>query len=544
LAIAGVMVLVATGCGARLTQAQISALNSTGSGSSVTPGATATGSTSSGATSGATPTCVTVPATKTTKAKTTKAKTAKAKATTPTTICSTTGASGPTSAAGSSAGHYVAGSAGRTVGGSAGGTSGGHGSTGGASSGGGTGVAIPASSPLAGPGGKICPPGAPGSGPGVTASQIQVGNITTINGPVPGLFAGARYGTQAFAAYVNSLGGLCGRQIVVNSADDQFDQANDQNEASQMASNSLALVGSFSLQDAGIPAGAPGVPDVGNTLSAARFNSATNFSPQPQPPGFQTSAFLYFKSNPKYAAATQHMAMLIEDTAQTLQTGQWEQSALESVGYHFVFTDSTLQPTDPTFNGDVQKMKSAGVQGIVFQATGTIVGQLANSMYQAGMIGPGCSPCLNLPNYVASAYDPAFIQNAGPAANGTILSQSLALYDGQDAAAVPMVATFDQWYGRVNPGQVPDLYAAYGWLSGMLFAEGINAGGAPTRAALLAGLRQITSFTGDGLVATGNPAGKQPPLCFLLIDVKNNQFVRDPATASGFTCSPGAYHRA
>ena len=530
-AIAGVVALLLTGCGARLTQAQIEALNSSNSGGGsnpgLSPGQNATGP-STGTGGCTTTTLTTKPPAKTTSktSKTTKPGKSTSKATTATTVPCGNGSTGT-----NSAGHYVAGSAGRSTGGSSSGGSGGGGG-----GGGGTGVSISPASPLAGPGGKICPAGAAGSGPGVTASQITVGNIATVNGPVPGLFAGARYGTEAFAAYANSLGGLCGRSIVVDSADDQFDQATDQNEASSMASNVLAMVGSFSLQDSGIPSGAPNVPDIGQTLTSQRFNSPTNFSPQPQAPGFQTSAFLYFKSQPQYAAATQHMAMLIEDTSQTLQTGNWEQSALQSVGYHFVFTDKTLQPTDPTFNGDVQKMKSAGVQGVIFQATGTIIGQLANAMYAAGMK-------IVLGNYAASAYDPSYIQNAGPGTAGTVLSQALAMYQGQDASSVPMVATFDQWYNRVNPGQTPDLYAAYGWVSGILFAEGLNEGGSPTRTALLNGLHSITSFNGDGLVATSNPAGKVPPNCFILIDVKNNQFVRDPATPSGFRCSPSGYFR-
>src|SRR5581483_1394225 len=117
-------------------------------------------------------------------------------------------------------------------------------------------------------------------------------------------------------------------------------------------------------------------------------------------------------------------AMLIENTPQTATTGKWEEAALQSAGYKFIFTDNTLQPTDPTFNGDVQKMKSAGVQGVIFQATGTIIGQLANAMYAAGMK-------VVLGNYAPSAYDPAYIQNAGPGTAGTLLSQSLSLYEGE-----------------------------------------------------------------------------------------------------------------
>jgi ABC-type branched-subunit amino acid transport system substrate-binding protein len=500
-ATAGALILLATGCGARLTAAQEAALNGndgSNAGSSSSGGSTQALGGSSGP-AGASPSA------------------------------GSPSGGGSSSSGGSSSGSsQAAGGSGRPTGGGA--------PTGGSTSRSGGTVAA-ANDPIAGLGGKLCPSGAPSSDPGVSSKSITVGNIATVNGPVPGLFAGARYGAQAVAAYINSLGGICGRQLVVDSADDQFDQATDQNEASSMANQVLAFMGSFSLQDGGIPAGAPNVPDVGESLSSQRFQSPMNFSPQPNAPGYQTSAYQYFVSSPQYHNASQHMAMLVENTPQTATTGAWEQAALQSAGFKFIFVDKTLQPTDPTFNGDVQKMKAAGVQGVIFQATGTIIGQLANAMYQAGMT-------IVLGNYCPAAYDPAYIQNAGPGTNGTVLSQAIALYDGQDANAIPMVATLDQWYNRVNPGQVPDIYAVYAWMSGLLLAQAINTAGAPTRADIVAGIKQIGEYTGDGLAPPSNPATKTPPTCFVLIDVKNGQFVRDPATPSGFKCSPAGYYHA
>jgi hypothetical protein len=72
----------------------------------------------------------------------------------------------------------------------------------------------------------------------------------------------------------------------------------------------------------------------------------------------------------------------------------------------------------------------------------------------------------------------------------------------------------------------------------MLFVEGINAGGAPTRAALQSGLSSVTAFTGGGIVATDNPAKKTPAYCYIIIDVVNGKFVRDPADPpTGFDCA-------
>lgn len=507
LATLAVTALLAAGCGARLTKAQMNALDNPAAGggsSSLSAAAGGTGLSTGGATGGSS-----------------GAAASGASAGTPGATPST---GGSTTAGGSSP---------AATGGSVVASGGGSASSGG---GGGGGTVIEASDPLAGPGGKVCKSGAPGSGPGVTSSTITVGNIATINGPVPGLFAGARYGAQAVADYINSMGGICGRQLEVDAADDQFDQATDQSEAAAMANHVLAFMGSFSLQDEGIPAGAPGVPDIGEALSSQRFNASTNYSPQPQAPGYNTGEYLYLKSLPQYAAATQHMAMLIEDTPATLDTGEEEEAALQSAGYKFVFVDQNLQPTDPTFDNDVSKMKAAGVQGVIFQATATLIGQLANDMYADGFTVP-------LGNWSPSAYDPAFIQNAGPGVVGTILSQSFALYEGQDASTIPMVATLDQWYSRVNPGQVPDIYAAYAWESGLMLAQALNEAGSVTRSALTAGLQTLTNFTGDGLQAPSNPVTKTPPACYLFITVTNGKFTRAPQDpATGFICSPAGYY--
>ena len=503
------LALIASACGARLTQAQMAALNaSNGSSTNSNPtNTTPSGSTGAQAATGTGP--------------------------------STGGGTGGTSTGGGTSSGGGTRTTVGTIAGARNGTgssnSGGGTANTGRTGGGGAGTVVQADNPLAGPGGKMCPSGAPGGGPGVTSSTITVGNIATVNGPVPGLFAGARFGAQAVADYINSTGGICGRQLLVNSADDQFDQATDQQEAASMSNSVLSFMGSFSLQDSGIPAGAPNVPDVGEALTSARFNSATNYSPQPEAPGYNEGEYIYLKSLPRYADATQHMAVLVENTAQTLQNGKWEEATLQAAGYKFIFSDFSLQPTDPTFNGDVQKMKAAGVQGVIFQGTGTIIGQLANAMYSAGMT-------VIFGNYCPSAYDPAYLQNAGPGSNGTILSQSLALYDGEDAAAIPMVATLDQWYNRVNPGQVPDIYATYAWMSGIMLAQALNESGSVTRASLTAGIKSLTSFTGDGISPPSDPATKTPPNCYVLIEVQNGKFVRAPETPSGFRCTDASYY--
>ncbi|HEX7444184.1 MAG TPA: hypothetical protein VF320_09870, partial [Acidimicrobiales bacterium] len=57
---------------------------------------------------------------------------------------------------------------------------------------------------------------------GLTSSSVTVGNVSTL---AFGLFTGADVGTKAYAAYVNSTGGINGRKILVDSYDDGYQGA-------------------------------------------------------------------------------------------------------------------------------------------------------------------------------------------------------------------------------------------------------------------------------------------------------------------------------
>jgi ABC-type branched-subunit amino acid transport system substrate-binding protein len=407
-------------------------------------------------------------------------------------------------------------------------------SSGGGASTGGSGASGGVSSTSLAVGGKVCPSGGAASSPGVTSSTITIGNVSTLTGPIPGLFLGAQQGTQAFVTYINNTGGVCGRKLVLKSADDNLDPSQNATAVQSLAGSVLAFVGSFSVADQGGASvlASDGVPDIGEALSSQRFNLSNNFSPQPQPVGWTTAPFEYFAQR-FGPSVTQHMAVFAEDQSTALAQGLAEEAALKAIGYKFVLSDTTIQPTQTDFSAEVNEMQADGVKGLIFQATAQIYGDMAKDMYAAGYSVP-------FADWGPTAYDPAFITTGGPGANGAVLYSEEAMYEGEDAASVPEIGLFDQYYEALYH-EPPDLYAAFGWMSGMLFVEALNAGGAPTRSALLNGLGSITSFDANGMVATGNPAGKKPPTCYIVIDVVNGKFVRDSADPpAGFRCTPAS----
>lgn len=378
-----------------------------------------------------------------------------------------------------------------------------------------------------------------GRAPGVTASSITVGQVDTLSGPVPGLFLGAENGTQAYLDYVNSKGGVNGRKVRLVADDDQFSAANYATDTQQLVKQTFALVGGFSLFDAsGVPAiNAARIPDITESLSSLRNLDQYNYSPSPLiPGGSRLGPFTYYKK--MYGNAYQHVGTLDSDVATAESQSNADYAAMQSVGYKIVYKD-TVGSVQTDFTSDVIKMRSAGVQMvyIVGMAVSQVVA-LAKNMAQQNF-----HPKLFATNGVA--YDSSYIPTAGPnAAGNTFTDQQSAMFQGQDAKAVPAVATFDKWTKKVDPSGHIDTYALFGWVSAQLFVQALQAAGRnPTRTSLLAALTKITSFNGNGLIATTNPAQKKPGTCWIEIKVANGRWQRTaPSPASGFVCKPGGYY--
>src|SRR5262245_11782183 len=66
-------------------------------------------------------------------------------------------------------------------------------------------------------------PGAAMAEPGVTADKIVIGQVAGFTGSVAGTVKELTAGAQAYFDFVNSKGGVHGRKIVVETADDGFD---------------------------------------------------------------------------------------------------------------------------------------------------------------------------------------------------------------------------------------------------------------------------------------------------------------------------------
>ena len=374
---------------------------------------------------------------------------------------------------------------------------------------------------------------------GVTASQVQVGNVSTLS---LGLFKGAQVGAQAYFDYINSTGGVNGRKIVLNNADDGFTGAANKQATQNALQNDLALVGNFSLEDSfggAVLALNPGFPDVSQVLDNASNKLPNVYSPIPLADGWASGPMNYYFN--KFNAAASHAGAFLADSPSASQTWAGEKYVAEKAGFKFV-SEQTYATTQTDFNQQVIAMKNAGVK-IIFMdqmpsnySSSVLKALTQQSFHPQVLLG-------------AATYSNQLVAQSGGEANvnGAYLSQNLTLYLGTDQAAVPAVATFLHWVQVTSPGFNPDLFTAYGWLSANLFVQGLkNAGSNPSRGSLLQSLSKITTFDGDGFNAPSNPAAKTPPNCYLIATVTNGKFVRSPdnppttSSTKGFRCD-GSY---
>jgi len=366
---------------------------------------------------------------------------------------------------------------------------------------------------------------------GVTPTSLSVANVSILSGPVPGLFKGAENGTDAFLAYQNSQGGVYGRKLNLVQLDDQFDCGINKSLTQANAAKVFAFVGSFSLYDncgADVFNATPTLPDVHNALSREAGHEANNFSSQPLRTGSATGEFTYFKN--KFPDAIANSASLIGDVQSARDSWTGISKVMTDMGYKFTYT-RLYEPTETDFTPDIVQMQSKGVKSLILvSADVKSIARIAQAADQQHW-----HPTFTLLG--ASAYDRTLLDLAKTQVEGHWLYIPAAMYLGEDRSWNKEVDLFQTWLKRTHPQDPVDLFAVYGWESARLFVQALQAAGPQAkRATLIAALKNIHQFDGNGMYPVGDPAGKGPPVCYVILRVQGGQFTRVDDPPNGFRC--------
>lgn len=525
------LALLASACGSRLTGSQAALAQGAfghggnGSGTGVGTGAQALGTPSAGCGSS---TSSSSSSTTTTAAKssttTTKPKSGSASSTTTTTTAPCASSSSPGLASGSPGSSGSAGS---------------HpGSTGGAANPA-TLAGVSNGSGACGANGNQAPAGGNGgaTATGVTATTITVGNIASISGVAPGLTQSAQQATEAWAAYVNSTGGICGRQIKVQPFDDGNDSGQNYADASQACSSDFAMVGNASGFDDGSAnaVNSCGIPDMAAEVStAAAGGTADIFGASPGDDHYYPlGPGNYIKAT--YPNAIKHAAEIYLQVPATASQAAHEIQANTSVG--FVYTPPNgiaTTPTNANYGTIVQQLQSQGSEYVSEYSDDNSAERLLQAMQQANY-----AP--QVVDWISEEYSPQFAQQTSPESNGDLVAMTAT--DGYDDTGNPGMQLMETWLNRVagSGNWHQDIFAILAWSAGLAFEQAAKQVGPDlTRPALIAKLQAITNWTGGGVTPPTDIGQKIPSKCFYYVKIENGGFQRVYPSAPGtYDCNSG-----
>ena len=398
--------------------------------------------------------------------------------------------------------------------------SGGTGSTGGSN-------ATPGANPAA-----AAPPGGNGGATsvGVTATSITVGNVSDVGGPVPGLFAGGPIGVEAYFNYINSQGGVFGRQLKLSPQDDTLQCSNNEAEYADSVSSVFAYVGSWSLDDfcgANIMKNHTGVPMVQTYLSPDMQNLPNAFGEAPYSTMVNTGPFLWFKQ--KFPQDITSVGTLVGNQASAVAAWNHAEQAIDSIGYKVIYKD-TFPPAQSNFTSDVIQMKAQNVKMVILLSVNAPDAAIFASEAAQQGFHPDvwlCPVCY-FGGYISESGGPASV-------NGHYSYVTFADFLGDPG--VPEVGTYMHWISVTNPNFIPDEFSAFSWANAALFVHAIEQVGPDlTQAKVLAVLGQTHTFTDNGMVTAADIANRSPSNCYNLLQIQNGNWTKVSDPGTGFRC--------
>jgi ABC-type branched-subunit amino acid transport system substrate-binding protein len=361
--------------------------------------------------------------------------------------------------------------------------------------------------------------------PGVTDTEITLGTMQTLSGPVPGLGASNQAAIQAFVENQNANGGVCGRQLVLRAADDGADNARGRQIVADLEPSIFSFVSGVAngMDGAATVVDSTGLPVVGSVIARGIEASPTYFGINPPPPDLNavTGKYRFLFEQGVRRAAVVYIA-----AAAAPQQAQWEASFMRAAGIEVV-NEQALPLSTLSYDSAARAVANSGADYLLFLHADAPSASMAQSMQDTGYDG------LKFEEYII-AYGSNFPALAGAAAEG--VSTWLYALPAEDGGAVPEQAAFLAAMAQNAPDASVDTLAAQGWSSMRLIVDTLQALPGPiTRDAFLAQLAATGDFDAGGLFGRVNVGQRVVYNCVVGMIYQDGRWQR-LAPASGFLC--------
>ncbi len=376
-----------------------------------------------------------------------------------------------------------------------------------------------------------------GSGdPGVTATQISVGSIANITGPLSSGFAPIVNGVEAYFSMINAQGGVDGRKLkLAYQEDDQGSPTVDLTVAQQLVhDNVFAVVGVATPFFGGAKYLAQqGTPTFGYAVSTdwqdrpslfADYGSVLCF-----PCGAPGDAYLAQQLGAKSIAVVAYGVPQSAAACQAAVTG------MRQAGLNVSFSDLNLvYGGDPT--PDVLQMKAKNVDMLFtcLDVNGNVA--FARAISQNG---------LTMKQVWFNGYDRGTLAQYGSIMNGVYFGLEHVPFESAQAepGLYPGLQTYLTEMQKYQPKYTYEEVAMDGWMAADQFVTGLKAVGKNlTQKKLVSAINKETAYNGAGLTTpvnwTKSHFGSPPPYCQADVQVVLGHFVPAFVQPNGqvFTC--------
>lgn len=355
--------------------------------------------------------------------------------------------------------------------------------------------------------------------------QIVIGSVSTLSGPVPGLGSSAQAAAQAYIAYRNSTGGVCGRKLVLKAADDGADNGRNRALMNEMGKQTIGIAGGLAGGDAGGAevVEAQKIPAVTVAISDGFQNASTTFDINPPFADVNavTAKFNWLREHGVTKAAVVYLAA--DQTRSEIEGKQIPQMKASGIQ---VVNKQALPVSTLSYDSAARAVANSGADYLLYLADGGGSAGMAKSMHETGYQ-------LKFGEYV-TAYGTNFIDLAGASAEGA--TSWIRTLPNEEPGTTPEQSAFLKWMAQTAPDSVADTFAADSWSGVKAFVDALDALPGPiTRPALLAQLHSVHRYDAGGFLGPIDLGAKRNMGCVIGMRVEGGKWKRF-APAKGFLC--------
>jgi ABC-type branched-subunit amino acid transport system substrate-binding protein len=337
-----------------------------------------------------------------------------------------------------------------------------------------------------------------GNAQGVTSSQITVGGVASLTGPIPADFAPIFDGVNAYLNMIDANGGVDGRKIEFRyPLDDGSNASQDTDQVRTLVEQDHV----FAVLGVGTPSFAGASYLAANNVPTFGYTVSTDWTAGPSLFGSEGSYLDFTRPGPEtaYLAEQLHankVGVLAYNVGGSKQAGEGMAYVMQRFHIPVVYEDLSVQAPPVDLTTDVNRMRALGVDLVVscMDLSGNIL--LSRTMRQDGMG--------SVAQYWLSGYDEAAIAKFSSLMQGVyflighVPFESAKLSPGK----YPGIDLYLSKLAKYFPGELPGEASLAGWVDAEMFVTGLRLVGRDlTRIRLVDALNSLTSFTADGIVS-------------------------------------------